>query len=138
MDNLMDILVYLIPVAIFVLTGLFGKSAKTQQKARRVEMDFEPDNLRRFLQDMSLNDNDETADPFLGQAAENPKPQQKPTVINNNRQEPKSEVETFAEGEKAIFVENQDEAETVEQEEKPKFDAREAIIYSTIIERKYC
>lgn len=132
----MDILVYLIPVAIFVLTGLFGKSAKTQQKARKAEMDFEPDNLRRFLQEMSLNDNDEMADPFSGQPAESPKP--KPADPKAERQEPKSEIETFAEGEKAIFVENQEETESPEQAETPKFDAREAIIYSTIIERKYC
>lgn len=138
MDNLMDILVYLIPVAIFVLTGVFGKSAKTQPKARKVEMDFEPDNLRRFLQEMSLNDNDEMADPFSGQPAESPSPQPKPAAPKAERQEPKSEIETFAEGEKAVFVENQEETESLEQEETTKFDAREAIIYSTIIERKYC
>ncbi len=138
MDNLMDILVYLIPVAIFVLSRLFGKSAKTQQKNRKVEAPIEHSNLRDFLLDMEENEKRPMADLFFGQHSEEPRPQPEPTAQNVERQEPKSEIETFAEGEKAIIVDDQEETEKLTPEEKPKFDAREAIIYSTIIERKYC
>lgn len=131
MDNFMDLVVYLIPIAIFVLSAIFGKDTKSKQKEGRVAKEIEHETLRKLLNDMEAKENRTMPDFFFEEPAVEHQPQPE-------RQEPKSEIETLNEGEKAIIVENQEEPIETEPEEKPKFDVREAIIYSTIIEKKYC
>lgn len=124
MDDLGDLLKYIIPFAIFVVSAIFGGKSNKQKR--------QPDDNRVFQPDY-----DRVADAYGDGYFD-------VTESDNYYQsEPESPMQPSAtaepmqpeEGERAIFVENHDD--TFAESEKTEFDAREAIIYSTILERKY-
>ncbi len=121
MGDLSDLLPVLIPIVIFIISAIAG-SANKKNKAASTH-DNGPDLINIFK---SMNiDADTTA-----------KPQQAV-----RKQEPKSTAKnpagTFSEGEKAINTPHSNPPAHNSDDDLPTFDAKTAIIYSTIIERKY-
>ena len=107
MDSISDWLIYLIPIAIGVGAS-FIKSPQKQQQAKPKRE--EPEYKYRSAADVI------------------PKP-------NMKKKKKPAAPSMPEEGERAIVTE---ETEIIESEaEKIQFDAREAVIYSTILERKY-
>lgn len=109
MDDFADLLKYIVPLAIAIGVSIFKKADKEPEKKVVRE---EPEYKYRSAADVI------------------PKPDLR------KKKKPASQVPE--EGERAIVTEELETAEIIEAEpEKPVFDAREAVIYSTILERKY-
>ena len=122
MDDFADLLKFIVPLVIFIGATIFGKSNKQKAQPKQA-------NSSSFSSILDLID-DETDMPTVPHTVHypdvdlQPQPQQAAT--------PQQPVE----GERSIFVENHNTPDI--EPEKNEFDAREAIIYSTILERKYC
>lgn len=107
MDDFADLLKYIIPLAIAIGVSLFKKADKQPEPKPKRE---EPEYKYRSAADVI------------------PKP-------NMKKKKKPAAPSMPEEGERAIVNE---ETEIIESEaEKIQFDAREAVIYSTILERKY-
>ena len=121
MEDFADLLKFIVPLVIFLGAAIFGKSDK--QKAGPKQTGQSGFNAILDL----LDDETETANiPHTVQYSDNDRQPQPSQAA-----EPQQPVE----GERAVFVESRDD--TVAEPEKPEFDARTAVIYSTILERKY-
>jgi hypothetical protein len=121
MDDFADLLKFIVPLVIFLGAAIFGKSDK--QKAGQKHTGQSGFNAILDL----IDDETETADIPHTVHYSNDDRQPQPSQAT----EPQQPVE----GERAVFVESHDD--TVAEPEKPVFDARTAVIYSTILERKY-
>lgn len=111
MDDFADLLKYIVPLAIAIGVSIFKKADKEPEKKVVRE---EPEYKYRSAADVIP----------------------KPDLRKKKKKKPASQV--LEEGERAIVTEEPETAEIIEAEpEKPVFDAREAVIYSTILERKY-
>ena len=108
MDNFADLLKLIIPFAIFVVSAILGRSNKKPEKIP-VRKENEPKYKYRSAEDVI------------------------PNPVMKKKTNPVMTIPE--EGERSIFTET---PESIESEpEKINFDAREAVIYSTILERKY-
>lgn len=124
MDDLGDLLKYIIPFAIFVVSAIFGGKSNKQKHQSDGKRVFQPDydRVANAYGDgyFSVTESDD--------------------YYQNEPESPMQPSETTEpmqpeEGERAIFVETHND--NTAESEKPEFDAREAVIYSTILERKY-
>ena len=121
MEDFADLLKYIVPLAIFIGASIFGKSNKQKEQPKNAT----PSAFNAILD--LLDDETETANiPHAVQYSDNDRQPQP-----NQAAEPQQPVE----GERTVFVESRDD--TVAEPEKFEFDARSAVIYSTILERKY-
>lgn len=124
--DLADILTYLLPLAIFIISIVAGskdKRKKTQKIIVDADDDF--DQVNFFTQRTNEFANNQPNEEIF-----TPKNDSKPKV--EKKAEPQAPI--FEEGEKAIVV---DEKEKIEIEEKSRFDLRSAVIGSAILERKF-
>ena len=121
MDDFSDLLKFILPLVFFVGAAIFGKSNKQKaQPNNSGQSDFSP-----FLDLLG----DETDMATMPHTIHYPEDEQRPQPYET------TEPQQPEEGERAIVVESHEVAEP--EPEKPGFDAREAVIYSTILERKY-
>lgn len=119
MDDFADLLKFILPLVFFVGAAIFGKSNKQKtQPNQSGQSDFSS------ILDMI---GDETELDTIPHTVRYPEPEPQPY----NAPKPQQPEE----GERAIVVETHENAEP--EPEKIHFDAREAVIYSTILERKY-
>ena len=122
MDDLVDLLKFIVPLVIFVGAAVFGKSNKQKaqsdagQSALSSIFDFSEDELDTDTvpHTVQYSDNDRQSHPY--EESEPPMPE---------------------EGVRSVFNETPQAVEAEPDAEKIGFDAREAVIYSTILERKY-
>lgn len=125
--DLADILTYLLPLAIFIISIVAGskdKRKKTQKIIVDADDDF--DQVNFFTQRTNEFANNQPNEEIF-----TPKNDSKPKV--EKKAEPQS-APIFEEGEKAIFVEENEKIETAE---KTEFDLRSAVIASAILEQKF-
>ena len=140
MDKFIDSVVYLIPIAIFIITGLAGKSSKQSKSSTQPGSNAGSLPLIEMAE-MLMGENGHADSHNRKQQLD----MQQPPVPKKHKNPAKPTMERtiesplFAEGERSI-VPDLDEKEKNEKEtsQLPGFDARTAIIHSTIIERKYC
>ena len=119
MDDFVDLLKYIIPLAVLILSAIFKKSEKQQKPDQRQRQTYSSVN------DM-LNDN----------RAYREEPEYEYYNTDEDEEQPGFSEELIPEeGVRSIFAEEHETAPA--ESEKPEFDAREAVIYSTILERKY-
>lgn len=110
MDSISDWLIYLIPIAIGVGASFIKSPQKQQQaKPKREEPEYK----------------------YCSAADVIPKPDM------SKKKKKANAAPMPEEGERAIVVDEPTIAEPEAEPEKISFDAREAVIYSTILERKY-
>ncbi len=125
--DLTDILTYLLPLAIFVISIIAGSGNK-HKKSRNINIvdDDDFDQVNFFTQRANERVNNQyEAEMFSA------KNEAKPQADKKAKQQ---SAPIFEEGEKAIFVK---EDEKVETDEKSSFDLRTAVISSAILERKF-
>ena len=128
MDDFADLLKYIVPLVIFIGAAIFGKSNKQKEQ---------PKNAFGAIMDL-LDDTVETKpkreEPeykYRSAADVIPKPDM------TKKKKKANAAPMPEEGERAIVVDEPTIVEPEAEPEKISFDAREAVIYSTILERKY-
>lgn len=124
MEDFADLLKYIIPLVIFIGAAIFGKSDKQKAGSKHGGQS----GLNSIL-DLIEDDVEMSTIPHSAQYSESDIQSQQP------QEQEKTEPMIPNEGERAVFVETHND--TPAEPEKPDFDARAAIIYSTILERKY-
>ena len=123
MEDFADLLKYIIPLVIFMGAAIFGKSDKQKAGSKHSGQS----GLNSIL-DLLEDDAEMSTIPHSAQYSES-------NIQSQPQEQEKTEPMVPNEGERAVFVETHND--TAAEPEKPDFDARAAIIYSTIIERKY-
>ena len=126
MDDFADLLTFIVPLVIFIGAAIFGKSNKQKEQ---------PNNAFGAIMDLL----DDTVEPkreepeykYRSAADVIPKPDM------SKKKKKANAAPMPEEGERAIVVDEPTIAEPEAEPEKISFDAREAVIYSTILERKY-
>ena len=122
MDDFADLLKFIVPLVIFIGASIFGKSNKQKaQPTHTGHSDFSQ------ILDLLGGETDMGTIPHTVHYQENEQPQQTATP----------EPAMPEEGVRSVFAEASQATEPEPVHEKPEFDAREAVIYSTILERKY-
>lgn len=122
MEDFADLLKFIVPLVIFIGAAVFGKSNK--QKAHSDAGHSALNSILDLLDDESDTD---TAPHTTHYSYNNRQPQ--------SYEEPEPTMPE--EGVRSFFVDTPQTVESEPEPEKPDFDAREAMIYSTILERKY-
>lgn len=132
MDDFADLLKYIVPLVIFIGAAIFGKSNKQKEQPKNAA-------TSAFGAIMDLLDDTVETKPkreepeykYRSAADVIPKPDM------SKKKKKANAAPMPEEGERAIVVGEPTIAEPEAEPEKISFDAREAVIYSTILERKY-
>jgi hypothetical protein len=148
MDNFSELLKYIVPLVIFILSAAFGGKNDKRKKTGQAHKQSLKSSIDRVIDDL-LDQPNEPSRPAATQPAYHaePKPKQKKPKPSKKS----ASVKLPNEGERAIvtdtnqkaaayaelFADIENKAENETQHETIEFDARKAVIYSTILDRKY-
>lgn len=133
MDKFTDFLVYLIPIVIFIASSVFGGQKKKLQQPQRKPASQQDADINTWFDLIAGGEENENHIPEPAAASE--KPSEEPVHAFESAENAETVPE---EGVQAITVEQHDDDLENSTAGIPDFDARAAIIYSSIIERKYC
>lgn len=130
MDKFTDFLVYLIPIVIFIASSVFSKQKEKAQQRPAPQQDID---ISKWFDIVVGGEEKEDCMPEPAVAPE--KTFEGPQYVFESAE---NDETVHEEGVQAITVEHYDDDSEKDTAGISDFDARTAIIYSTIIDRKYC